>query len=128
MATGLDDFAELCVHALERVGRVDDAPNLRGKCEERNHACPGPAPGSDDRRKEVAPVATLERVQGTEGSVRTRRRVDRTQGDRQWLALFPIREVQTLPQEMRDARLQRGPREDGGEGFLHALETIGSDR
>ncbi len=40
----LDDLVQLPVDILNRIRRVDDLANRRGKCEERDHAIPGVAP------------------------------------------------------------------------------------
>ena len=63
MAARFDDLAHPRVDALERIGRVDHAPNLGRKREERNHLGPGAAPGRDDGRKVRAPRALLEGVE-----------------------------------------------------------------
>jgi hypothetical protein len=68
MPTGLDDLPQLRMDALERVGGVDQAADLRRKCEERNHVGPRAAPGRHDGRKLPAPGPALECVQrGTRG-------------------------------------------------------------
>ncbi len=59
------------------------------------------------------------------GGVGARRGVDRPQRRRQRLALFPIRKVQTVAQQMDDAGLQRRRRIDGRQRLAHALEAIG---
>src|SRR6185295_2637785 len=47
---GLDRFADLAVQALDRVGRVDGAPELVGQAQERDHVLPAGAPGVDGGR------------------------------------------------------------------------------
>src|SRR3954454_745353 len=54
--TGLDRFADLAVQALDRVGRVDRAPQLVGQAEERDHVLPRRAPGVDGRGVALAPL------------------------------------------------------------------------
>ena len=111
MATGFDDLPQLRVDAFERVGRVDQAPDVGRKREERNDVRPGAAPGGDDRRKLPAPRPALEGVERGTRRLGARGGVDRPQRRRHRLALFPIREVQTVANQVHDAGLQRGLRE-----------------
>ncbi len=46
----LDDLAQLHVQALDGVGRVNHAPDVRREDEERRDVLPGSLPGSDDHR------------------------------------------------------------------------------
>jgi hypothetical protein len=55
MPTRRDDFAELRVDALEAVGRVNDASDLRRKREKGDHVRPGARPRRDDGRQLRAP-------------------------------------------------------------------------
>ena len=124
MALVMDGLANLAVQALDRVGRVKDFSDLRGEREERDDLLPLTAPTGGDGRVLLAPGALLEVVQHRSGGWRTGRRIDRSQGLRDGLALLPRRKLHRVPDQVNDAGLNHGRREDGGNRFREALQPI----
>ena len=65
-ALGLDRLAQLAVEGLDRVCGVDDAADLWGERQKRDHVLPAVAPRLDDRWQLRAPLLLkgLERLEG----------------------------------------------------------------
>src|SRR5580765_4851209 len=125
VAAGLDDFADPRVDALERIRRIDHAPDRGREGEERDDLRPGAPPGRHDGRKANPPRAAGEHVQGLGGGLGTDRRVDGTERGREELAIARTREVEAMAQEMDDAGLQGRQRKHGGQRLAHPLEAVG---
>jgi len=78
VATRLHDLAQLHVQALDRVGGVEETPNLDVIREDRQHMGPVSAPERGDRRILEAPRALGEGVERRDGRRLGRGLVDRT--------------------------------------------------
>ena len=72
-----------------------------------------------------APWATLEIIEARRRSLGTGGRINGPQRLCEQLPLFPIRKIETVPNEMDDARLQRRRGIDGREGVAHAFQAVG---
>lgn len=116
MASRLGDLGQLHVQALDGVGRVDHAPNVREEDEERRDVLPGPLPGSDDRRLLGSPEPMGERLQRLLGCL--------CAGGRHGLAVPPAGVIQAVADQMHDAGLYRRAqgRADGLGRILQAVD------
>jgi hypothetical protein len=97
----LDDFSELGVHALQRIGRVDQAADLWWKREEWHDVRPGAPPGGDHGGKLASPGSPFEFVESSAPDVGAGRGVDRPQGRREMFAFLPIAKRQTVANQVQ---------------------------
>ena len=108
---------------VDLIRGVDHLSDLRRIGEERHDFVPGAPPGRADRRVLLAPFG-LELGKPLLGHVGGLGAIDRAQRRRQPLAVLPRHEVQAVADQMDDAGLHDGAREDGGDGVGEALQPI----
>src|SRR5580658_2459150 len=68
VALGADDFTQLEVEGLDRIGRVEDASDLVGEGKEASYALPVTTPGGDDRGVGLSPLG-LKVLEGVQSKV-----------------------------------------------------------
>ena len=125
MPACLDDLAQSGVDAFNGISRIDH-PAYRGReGKERNHSIPGSTPGSGHGGEFLAPRPLREGLQLGHGRFGAGCRVNRLDRRRQRLAVLPTGVVEAVANQMHDTGLQRGSREDRGQCFRHALQTVG---
>lgn len=107
MPAALQYLAQLCIDDLDRIGRIDHFADRRGKRKERNHLAPGPSPRRGYRGEFGAPRACLKGGQRGFSRFRTDGLIDRLERSGQRFALFPVRVIETVPDQVHDASLQR---------------------
>src|SRR5690606_30993127 len=105
-------------------GGVDDLPDLRREGEERDHRLPVASPACRDGRVLAAPDPFIERLQLPFGRLGIIGAVDWLQSRGDDLALLPGGKLHRVADQVHDAGLNHGVREDGCNGFWEALQTI----
>ena len=110
---------------FDRVGRVNHTTRLGRESEERNALAPHATPGGSDRGKFQSSRALLKHVPLRLRCLGAGCRVDRLDRRRQRLAILPACVVQTVANQMHDARLPRRAGIDYLERLTPALEAIG---
>lgn len=119
-----DDFSQLHVQRLDGVGGVDDLAHVRGVGEERNDFFPVPAPAGRDRWIFLAPRTGVEGIERVTGGLGVGRAVDVPQLGGERLAVLPARVVEAGADQVHDAGLNLGAREDGRDRLREALQAI----
>ena len=94
--------AQRAIEALDRIGGVDDPPDLGREGEERDHLLPLPPPQRGDRGVFLAPWAGLEGIQGDQCGIGCGRLVDRLQRRHDLAAVLPGDIGQGVAQQMHD--------------------------
>ena len=106
MTSSLDDLAQPRIDALDRVGRVNHAPDSWRKGKEQNDPIPGSTPDRRDRRIPLAPGAVLELLERLQSGLWAGDGVDRPQRLGEHLAVLPARVFEAVADQVHDARLQ----------------------
>ena len=124
MSAGLDDLPDARMDAFEDVGRVDHAPHVGRKREERNDVRPGLPPAFTMSRKPLAPRSRGECRPTRRPPRRPWRGVDRRSARASGFRSFQPT-IETMANQMHETGLERRHRIRGLERFRHALEPIG---
>src|ERR1019366_1127267 len=100
MTPGLDDLAQLGIHAFDRVGGVDHPPDLGREREEWDDLRPGPPPRGNHGRELPAPFAVRERIQSHRRGLGAGCRIDWAQRLGQHLAVLPAGVIEAVADQM----------------------------
>ena len=119
----LSSLRKRVVQRLDRVGRIDHLPDLRGVIEEDRQPLPIRPPTRADGGILRIP-ALRETLQGLLGLGQCRRGIDGSQVRGHCLALLPGNVLQRVAQLVHDAQLHLGPREDRLDRLGQPLEPI----
>jgi len=124
VTAGLDDLAQLHVQALDRIGGVEDATDIRRESEERDHPRPDTPPGRGDSGIALAPWAGGKFAQGERGHLVVERGVDRSQRLSNRPAVLVADDLEAIADQVDDAGLHRRLREHRFNGFREAFQAI----
>src|SRR5919199_4804517 len=94
------------------IGGVQNSSDLSGKSIKRDHLGPGAPPTLADGRVFAAPGALLEDTERGLAGFGVNRPVDVLERRRNRLSILPGDEIEAVAQQMDDAGLYRGLRED----------------
>jgi hypothetical protein len=123
VAAGLDRLADLAVHGLDRVGRVDNAAQLVGQREERRDVLPVAPPALGDHRVALAP-GLVEALELGLGGLGIGGAVDRPERGRDLAPVLVGHVAQRAPDLVDDAGLHPGLGEDGRDRFGEAGQAV----
>src|SRR3954454_21289610 len=124
VAPGPHRPAKLGVERLDRVRRVQQPPDVAGEGVERHHLSPGAAPALADGRVLAAPGTLLEGGERRLAGSGVDRAVDVPQRRSHGRAVLIGDKGQALAQQMDDAGLDRGLRENGRDCLWKALQAV----
>src|SRR5580700_4549557 len=100
MPPRLNDLSYPRIDALNGIGRIDHAPHVRRKSEERNHLRPGAPPTGRHSGELLSPWTILEGRQFRLCRVGARCRVDGLDCRSKGLAVLPAGVVQAIADQM----------------------------
>src|SRR3974390_1869308 len=117
-------FSHRGVQTLDCVGRVDDLANLSRKAEERYDRFPVASPALRDCRIFAAPGTLIKSLEVRGGGLGIGRSVDRSKLAGDLLTFLPRGKLHRIADQMHDAGLHDGVRENRGNRLWEALQTI----
>src|SRR3954465_3840434 len=124
MAPGPDRPAQLGIERLDGIGGVQNSSDLSGKSIKRDDLGPGAPPALADGRVFAAPGALLEGTERGLAGFGVNRPVDVLERRRNRLSILPGDKIEAVAQQVDDAGLYRGLREDSRDRLGEALQAV----
>src|SRR3954465_12010771 len=124
MAPGPDRPAQLGIERLDGIGGVQNSSDLSGKSIKRDDLGPGAPPALANGRVFLAPGALLEGSERGLAGFGVNRPVDVLERRRNRLSILPGDEIEAVAQQVDDAGLYRGLREDSRDRLGEALQAV----
>ena len=119
----LDDFAEAVIERLDRIGRVNDLPDLFRELKHGNNLRPVRPPGFGDQLVLAVPFLS-EQMQLALGLFGGRRAIDQLQVRRDDLPVFLAHQTQRMSHQMNDAQLHHRFGKDAGDRLRKAFQPV----